>query len=111
MRIEIPIKLTAAVESGCSARAIGAAIVTEADSIDELREAVRDAVRCHVEDADRRKVIRLHLVREEIITRSRLVFVGYSEESYASPSGCINSHFSPMPNRGVFVAVNDESLV
>lgn len=56
-----------AVEGGFTARAVGASIVTEADDIGELREAVRDAVRCHYDDADRPKVIRLHLVRDEVI--------------------------------------------
>ncbi len=56
-----------AVEGGYTARAVGASIVTEADDIDELRNAVRDAVRCHFEDTERPKVIRLHLVHDEVI--------------------------------------------
>ena len=34
-------------EGGYVARAVGAAIVTEADDLDGLRAQVRDAVRCH----------------------------------------------------------------
>jgi hypothetical protein len=34
-------------EWGYEARALGYAIFTQADSMDELRTAVRDAVRCH----------------------------------------------------------------
>jgi hypothetical protein len=34
-------------EGGFEARALGHAIFTEADSLDELRQMVRDAVRCH----------------------------------------------------------------
>ena len=58
-----------AAEGGYVARAVGASIVTEADSLDELRETVRDAVRCHFDDdaVDRPKLIRLHLVRDEVI--------------------------------------------
>lgn len=54
-------------EGGYVARSVGASIVTEANDLTELREAVRDAVRCHFEDADRPRVIRLHLVHDEVI--------------------------------------------
>jgi hypothetical protein len=53
-------------EGGFVARALGHSIFTEADTLDSLRDAVRDAVRCHFDDADRPKVIRLHFVREEV---------------------------------------------
>lgn len=54
-------------EAGYTARALGASIFTEADDIDALRGQVRDAVRCHFEEGEGPKVIRLHFVREEII--------------------------------------------
>jgi hypothetical protein len=54
-------------EGGYEARALGHSIFTEADSMEELREMVRDAVSCHFDDADRPSVIRLHLVRDELI--------------------------------------------
>lgn len=45
------------------------AIVTQAATEDELREMVRDAVRCHFDEdePDRPRVIRLHFVRDEVI--------------------------------------------
>lgn len=54
-------------EGGYEARALSAPIFTEADSLDELRTMVRDAVECHFEEAERPKVIRLHFVRDELI--------------------------------------------
>ena len=54
-------------EGGYVARSVGASIVTEADDLTQLREAVRDAVRCHFDDAERPRVIRLHLVHDEVI--------------------------------------------
>lgn len=54
-------------EGGFTARALDTAIFTEADTMAELREQVRDAVRCHFEEYERPKVIRLHFVREEVI--------------------------------------------
>jgi len=55
-------------EGGFTARALGESIFTEADNIASLHERVRDAVRCHFEEGQAPKVIRLHFVREEIIS-------------------------------------------
>ena len=54
-------------EGGYTARALGESIFTEADDMVELYEQVRDAVRCHFEEGQGPKVIRLHFVREEVI--------------------------------------------
>ena len=55
-------------ESGeFTASALGFSIHTEADSMDELRTAVRDAVHCHFDD-EQKRIIRLHIVKEEMIT-------------------------------------------
>lgn len=54
-------------EGGYEARALSAAIFTEADSLEELRAMVRDAVECHFEVEERPKIIRLHFVRDELI--------------------------------------------
>jgi len=37
-------------EGGYEAHALGYAIFTQADSLDELRRAVREAVQCHFEE-------------------------------------------------------------
>lgn len=55
-------------EGGYTARALGEAIFTDADTLDEVQQQVRDAVTCHFDDNARPKVIRLHFVREEVIT-------------------------------------------
>lgn len=54
-------------EGGFSARALGASIFTQAETVDELYTQVREAVQCHFDSADLPKAIRLHLVREELI--------------------------------------------
>jgi hypothetical protein len=64
---EIIFSVTESPEGGFEAVALGESIFTEADTMDELRANVRDAVRCHFADEDRPSVIRLHLVRDEII--------------------------------------------
>lgn len=54
-------------EGGYTARALGESIFTQADTWEELREAVQDATRCHFEDERRPAVLRLHFVREEVL--------------------------------------------
>ena len=56
-----------AAEGGYLARALGASIFTEADSVEELHAQVRDAVECHFESDRRPKIIRLQFVREEVL--------------------------------------------
>ena len=55
-------------EGGYTARALGASIFTEADDLAELHRNVREAVRCHLDDGDVPAIIRLHFVRDEVIT-------------------------------------------
>jgi hypothetical protein len=54
-------------EGGYTARALGEAIFTEADSIEKLHANVRDAVKCHFEEGKEPKLVRLHFVHEEVI--------------------------------------------
>ncbi len=54
-------------EGGFTARALGEAIFTEADDLPALRERVRDAVRCHFDEGQAPRVVRLHFVRDDII--------------------------------------------
>ena len=54
-------------EGGYSARALDHAIFTQADTLDELRAMVRDAVCCHFEEKEKPPVIRLHFVKDEVI--------------------------------------------
>ncbi|MEX2088629.1 MAG: 2-oxoisovalerate dehydrogenase [Bacteroidota bacterium] len=55
-------------EGGFTARALGQSIFTEADTVELLKDNILDAVRCHFENGDGPKIIRLHHVREEILT-------------------------------------------
>ena len=54
-------------EGGYIARALGHSIFTEADSLPELRRNVQDAVHCLFDESDKPKVIRLHIVQDEIL--------------------------------------------
>lgn len=54
-------------EGGYEAKALGYSIFTEGENLEELKEAIRDAVRCHFEEKDAPRVIRIHLVKDEVI--------------------------------------------
>ena len=54
-------------EGGYTARALNASIFTEADTLADLHDKVRDADRCLFDEGHTPKVIRLHFVRDEVI--------------------------------------------
>jgi hypothetical protein len=53
-------------EGGFVAKGLGISIYTEAESMEELRTAVKDAVLCHFDD-EKKRIIRLHIVKDEVI--------------------------------------------
>lgn len=64
---EIIFVIEEADEGGYIAKALGASIFTEGDSLEELRANIRDAVRCHFDNEQIPKMIRLHFVRDELM--------------------------------------------
>jgi predicted RNase H-like HicB family nuclease len=54
-------------EGGFTAKAIHHSIYTHGDTIEELRTNLRDAVACHFDEGNRPSIIRLHIVRQEIL--------------------------------------------
>ena len=65
--VEIVFSVSESPEGGYEAKALGHSIHTQAETLDELRAAVQDAVRCHFDEAERPSLIRLHMVRDEVI--------------------------------------------
>jgi predicted RNase H-like HicB family nuclease len=54
-------------DGGYTAAALGHGIHTQAESIEELRAMVREAVECYFDKAEEApKLIRLHFVRDEV---------------------------------------------
>jgi hypothetical protein len=64
---EIIFSVVESPEGGYEARALGFSIFTQGENMADLKAMVQDAVRCHFEDGDRPSVIRLHLVKDEVI--------------------------------------------
>ncbi|OIP12577.1 MAG: 2-oxoisovalerate dehydrogenase [Armatimonadetes bacterium CG2_30_66_41] len=67
MSTELLFLVEESAEGGFQARAMGQSIFTEADTLEELRSAVLDAVDCHFEPTERPRLVRLHLVRDEVL--------------------------------------------
>jgi hypothetical protein len=64
---EILFLVEQAPEGGYTARSMSESIFTEADTLPELRKMVQDAVHCHFDESDMPKIIRLHIVQEEML--------------------------------------------
>jgi len=53
-------------EGGYTARALGYSIFTEAETLEGLKESIKDAIKCHFDkDEEIPKIVRLHIVKEE----------------------------------------------
>ena len=62
---ELTFNVQEAPEGGYIAQAVGEAIFTEADDRESLYEQGRDAVRCHFDEDERPRLIRLRFVPDE----------------------------------------------
>ncbi|NJK93081.1 MAG: 2-oxoisovalerate dehydrogenase [Blastochloris sp.] len=57
-------------DGGYCARALGYGIHTQADSLEELRTMVKEAVDCYFDETmEATRMIRLHFVRDEVLAR------------------------------------------
>lgn len=54
-------------EGGYTAKSLGYSIHTEGETLDELRENVKDAVKCHFDEKEIPHIVRLHIVKDEVI--------------------------------------------
>jgi predicted RNase H-like HicB family nuclease len=56
------------VDGGYSAIALGHGICTQAETLEELRTMVKDAVACYFDESgSATRIIRLHFVRDEVL--------------------------------------------
>jgi hypothetical protein len=65
---EIIFSIQESPEGGYEARALGYSIFTQAETMDELKRNVREAVHCHFDEGKAPAVIRLHTVKDEVIS-------------------------------------------
>lgn len=64
---EIIFLIEEALEGGYTARAIGESILTEGDTLDEIKKNIKEAVECHFDEDKKPSLIRLHMIKEEVI--------------------------------------------
>jgi predicted RNase H-like HicB family nuclease len=64
---ELVFSVTQEADGGFVAEALGESIITQADTWEELRANVREAVTAFYFDRPAPKVLRLHLVRDEVL--------------------------------------------
>ena len=65
---EIIFLIEEALEGGYTAKALGESIFTEAETVEGLKQNIREAVQCHFDEEKQPKIIRLHWVKEELIS-------------------------------------------
>ena len=68
LKSEIIFSVQESPEGGYEARALDHSIFTQANSLEELKGNIRDAVSGHFDDGQKPAVIRLHFVRDEVIS-------------------------------------------
>jgi predicted RNase H-like HicB family nuclease len=54
-------------EGGFIARALQYNIFTQGETLEELKQMILDAVKCHFTASEKPPIIRLHIVKDEVI--------------------------------------------
>ena len=54
-------------EGGYTAKGLGYSIYTEGETLDQLKENIKDAVKCHFDEKEIPHIVRLHIVKDEVI--------------------------------------------
>ena len=52
-------------EKGYTAQALGYSIFTEGDTLEELKENIKDALKCHFDKKEMSLFVYLHIIKEE----------------------------------------------
>ena len=64
---EIIFTVTESLDGGYEAKAMGHSIYTQCDEYDDLSAILRDAVKCHFNEDELPSLIRIHLVKDEVV--------------------------------------------
>lgn len=67
MEREVVFLVEESMDGGYEAKALGYPIFTEGETLEGIKEAVKDAVRCHFDNEDFPRIVRLHFVKDEVI--------------------------------------------
>ncbi len=64
---EITFIIEEAPEGGFIAKGLNQGIFTQADSVEELKIMIKDAVLCHFDEGTEPKMIHLHFIKDEVM--------------------------------------------
>ena len=64
---EVIFLIEEAEEGGFTAKALEEGIFTEGDTMEELKENIKEAVACHFEEENLPRFVRLHIVKDELL--------------------------------------------
>ena len=64
---EIIFQIEESIEGGYEAKAIGYSIFTEGETYEEVKANIREAIKCHFEENEKPSIVRLHLVKDEVM--------------------------------------------
>jgi predicted RNase H-like HicB family nuclease len=67
MKQELYFVIRDSLDGGYEAQALHEAIFTQADTYEELKESIRDAINCHFDDKNSPHIVHLHDVRDEVM--------------------------------------------
>jgi len=67
-RKEIIFIVSESKEGGYEAEAPGFSIFTQGETIEELKEMIKDAIKCHFEEDKIPEIVNLHIVKDEVLT-------------------------------------------
>ena len=64
---EVIFRVSESLDDGYEAQAVGHSIYTQCGEYDELPETLRDAVKCHFSEEKMPSLIRMYVVKDEVI--------------------------------------------
>jgi len=64
---EIIFLIEESLDGGYEARSMGHSIFTDGETYEEVKGNIKEAVKCHFEEDDMPNIIRLHLVKDEVV--------------------------------------------
>lgn len=67
MNTEIIFLVEESIDGGYDAKALGHSIYTQAENLQTLKENIKDAVKCHFEEKEMPHLIRMHMVKDEMV--------------------------------------------
>ncbi len=54
-------------EGGFTAKSLSCSIYTEGQTLDELKENIKDAIKCHCDAKEIPHIVHLHIIKDEIM--------------------------------------------